>query len=234
MAAILRAADAARVILIGGQAVGFWSERYLERCPELQAEAPFSSRDVDFQGDRAGVAVLAASLGARAYFPRSMEDVTNTGYLEVRLGDVEVGVNVLVSPYGVPREVVEASAVRTRLGDFELRVMHPVLCMESRLANVAGLGREGPRSLAQARASIVCAREFIRELVDLGEVRSALRLCERVYAHARSNSHARAAFAKHGLDAFAAVTPWPGLPARFLATRLPQMQRLLAARRRRT
>jgi len=141
-------------------------------------------------------------------------------------------VNVLTSPYGVKaREALDTALVVDLAGGVSIRVLHPVLCMESRFANIAGLGRTDPKELHQARASIVCAREYIAELAAGSEVRDALALAERVFRFASRGRHARAAFAAHGLDAFAAVTPHPRLPDRFRTTRYPQMCRIIATSR---
>ena len=38
------------VVLVGGQALNYWVDRYRDRAPELEAEWPFTSEDVDFYG----------------------------------------------------------------------------------------------------------------------------------------------------------------------------------------
>ena len=49
---VLKIRDAAGrpYVLIGGQAVNYWAERYFEREPQLQSLRPFTSADIDFQG----------------------------------------------------------------------------------------------------------------------------------------------------------------------------------------
>jgi hypothetical protein len=53
---ILKVRDAAGkpYILIGGQAVNYWAERYLEREPQLKALGPSTSADLDFKGTGGG------------------------------------------------------------------------------------------------------------------------------------------------------------------------------------
>ena len=43
------------IVLVGGQAVGFWVELYAHRVPELLRDAPYTSKDIDFCGDRRAV-----------------------------------------------------------------------------------------------------------------------------------------------------------------------------------
>jgi hypothetical protein len=38
------------LILVGGQAVNLWGERYVDKEPSTRAFLPFTSRDADFTG----------------------------------------------------------------------------------------------------------------------------------------------------------------------------------------
>jgi len=48
--------------LIGGQAVNYWAEHYLADEPDLLKSAPFTSEDIDFQGNRDDVRHIAEQL----------------------------------------------------------------------------------------------------------------------------------------------------------------------------
>ena len=50
-------------ILIGGQAVNYWAERYLAKESELGKLVPFTSEDIDFKGSRADVQRIAGQHG---------------------------------------------------------------------------------------------------------------------------------------------------------------------------
>ena len=50
------------LVLVGGQAIGFWVERYIDRVPELEAGAPYASKDIDLRGSREDVEGYAAFL----------------------------------------------------------------------------------------------------------------------------------------------------------------------------
>ena len=63
-------------ILVGGQAVNFWAERYRARVPELQA-GPFASKDIDFQGVRQVASTCAERLNGRLRVP-AMDDAAAT------------------------------------------------------------------------------------------------------------------------------------------------------------
>src|SRR5688572_25158838 len=48
-------------VLIGGQAVNYWAERYESIEPELQSLRPFTSLDIDFHGFRDDVKHISSS-----------------------------------------------------------------------------------------------------------------------------------------------------------------------------
>lgn len=64
----IRDASGAPCVIIGGQAVNFWAEKYLHAEPELLAFLPFVSKDIDFLGGRQEV-LDAARLAWRRDFP---------------------------------------------------------------------------------------------------------------------------------------------------------------------
>jgi hypothetical protein len=55
--------------------LNFWAERYLNYSTGLQREAPFASKDIDFQGSRDVVRLCADRLHGQPRFA-SMDDVT--------------------------------------------------------------------------------------------------------------------------------------------------------------
>lgn len=229
---ILRALHDADTVLIGGQALNVWCEIYATNVEALRAYAPFTSKDVDAQGDRNAVEMCARALGVRPMFSTSARDADsdaiNSGYMEVPIRHSHVGVNVVVKPYGLKQNEVRDTALMLELDGNPLRVMHPVLVMESRIANVIGLHRTDPHSLMQARASILCAREFIHD--PSREKREALALVERIFRYARSDTNARHASARFALNAFDAVTPGAPLPPAFGEKRYPEMFAQIDAR----
>ena len=57
---VLKIRDAAGqpYLLIGGQAVNYWAERYLVTEPQLEPLQPFTSEDIDFKG---GVMLMSSA-----------------------------------------------------------------------------------------------------------------------------------------------------------------------------
>jgi hypothetical protein len=240
-ALLIRLGDSSpTMVLIGGQAVNFWAEQYSARAPEIGAEAHYASKDVDFCGTRAAVIECARRLGGRPLLPVDFEPTPNSGQVvfEDDAGTERV-IDFLVQPFGLDAaDVVRTSLPVEVLDDMRrptgarFRVMHPERCMESRIHNVVGLpGYDTQRALAQLRASVVCTREFLRDLVAAGHVRPALDLAERIFHLCHDHPNGRAIYQRHGVDPFLAVAPDPRLPAEFNEIRYPQMSARLEARR---
>ena len=58
----IRDADGQPYVFIGGQAVNYWGEHYLSAEPQLAKLQPFTSEDIDFNGDHADVERIARQM----------------------------------------------------------------------------------------------------------------------------------------------------------------------------
>lgn len=142
--------------------------------PELAADAPYTSGDVDVLGDKAKVHECAVRLQGQAVYSRNLT--------EPRAGHVvfhdhagnELEIDFMARLEGVSAGVVERTSIRIDLFDNEGQptggyfwVMQPVFCMESRIKNVMNLPKHynTPHGLKQLRASVICAREYLKDLV---------------------------------------------------------------------
>ena len=244
---VLRLAEqeAPGLTLIGGQALNFWAERYLHRSPALQAlmrVRPFTSGDLDFigplaprpreaardtvdvSGELAVAEKIAQNLPGRLektgfYGPRatlatiSYRDEHDAPDAPARvihfLGDM-IGVD--------PAEVARtATPIRGHL-----RVMNGVLCMQSRIMNVLkSASYQNDKGRHQARVSIPCAHEFVREVLDQGHVDLALEYNERIFTFAKERA---TGCAKEGFRPADALVIDPRLPENFHKIRYPRMQ----------
>ncbi len=243
---------AEQVTLVGGQAVNVWVEHYRAqgRVPELDGDGLFTSKDVDFCATRDAVRAFAARVpNARVRFP-SFDDATpNVGLvLFVDRDGRERVIDFLDVPFGMDAKTVAGGSVPLDVLDahgrptgHRFRVMHPVDCMESRVHNVVGLAREydTPHGRRQLRASVVCAREALRDVLDtpasdrFDPMRAALDLNERIFDLCLRDRRGRVVHQRTGVDPFDAVLVDRRLGDRFVDLRFPQVRerlRLLRAK----
>ncbi len=243
---------AERVVLVGGQAVNVWSEFYVAqgRGDELVADAPFVSKDIDFCASRATVQLFAARLPRGRAKLASLDDATpHVGLVRFidEAGD-ERQIDFLGAPFGMDAKSIEDASVPLDVLDAQgrptghrFRVMHPIDCLESRVHNVVGLAHayDTPHGRRQLHASIVCAREALKDVLDtpateaFDPVHAALDLDERIFDLCLRDRHGRVVRQRTGIDPFDAVLADPRLGERFLTVRLPQVRSRLAALRRR-
>lgn len=225
------------LVLIGGQALNYWCDRYKVGVPELQDHGPFTSKDVDLQGDRGMASRCAALLGGQYVSYNRRDAPLMLGVVNyTNANGVEHAIDFLASAAGLkPDEIfnfsipVEVDCVNGKA--LEFRVMHPVHCLESRVYNVVELASKysTEHGIRQLKASILCAREFIREL-SAYDARAACNLNERVFRFA-SDGYATRLHTLHGVEVFDAVACVDALPEKFQTIRYPQMQAQVSLKR---
>lgn len=240
-ALLIRLGDStSSIVLIGGQAVNFWVEQYIGRVPELSVGAPYTSKDIDFCGTRGAVIECARRLGGRALLPVDFEPTPNSGQVVFIDNDgAKHVIDFLMHPFGLDAaDVMRTSLPIEVLDEAErptgarFRVMHPERCLESRVHNVIGLpGYNTPAALAQLRATVLCTREFFRDLLSAGHIRPSLALAERIFHLCHDHPRGREVYERHGIDPFSAVMTDTRLPPEFNEIRYPQMVARLSARR---
>lgn len=239
-----------QVVLIGGQALNYWVEQYLAegRVPELDVDAPFTSKDIDFCGPRSVVPDVAARLHRGRARQATLDDVTpNVGVVEFEdsTGSQRL-IDFLGDPFGMNAADVLRTSVMVDLYDgagnptgHQVRVMDPVACMESRVHNVVGLPAQYDtlHGRKQLRASVSCAREALKDVLDtpaiegFDPVRVTLDLNERIFNFCCHHRHGRLVLQRTGIDPFDAVLVDPRLGEKFIERRWPQMRQRLAAQR---
>jgi len=191
-------------ILIGGQAVNYWAETYLKQELELANWLPFTSEDIDFQGGRDDVSLIARSLGVSARFPHKIEMTALAGIVPFKIGDLQANIEVVRMIPGLPNNKVEDWSVTAKKGGKEIRVLDPIslLCCKANLA--LKVDQKQRRDVEHLQIMAVCVRAFLRETlrgVETGELsaRGWLAAVERVLKLAESATGRKAAH-KFGVD----------------------------------
>lgn len=110
-------------VLIGGQAVAWWSRRY-----GLGEAADIHSRDIDFWGDREALRLLARRLGSRPCWPHKYEMTVLVGSLAIKIGKTNSAIEVLRSVPGLDRADPEVVSSRQHAVGIpgEIAVLTPV------------------------------------------------------------------------------------------------------------
>ncbi len=229
--------ESAQVVLVGGQALAFWSARLSEPAGEVNVVA---SKDIDFEGSAESARHAAKLLGVKAMIPSPREPSPMTGTVAfVDADGIDRSLDFIDAPRGLDADDVRETAIRVELpmpsaDPAVLWVMHPERCMESRVYNTIDLGRDDELGLAQLEASVPIARHWSKSLLNDQSIeearrqRAVLDLNERIYALCCRDRCFLAVLQRHGVDPFEAVLADPLLPEDFLSKRYPQMQARLA------
>lgn len=234
-----------RGLLVGGQALAFWADHLHVRLPATLASGV--TGDVDFIADSGLARELGERLGWKVWIPTLDDATPQTGKVSHRLRDGRVKqVDFLSGVIGLTTKDVARRAVRMHVPSVgELRVMHPVDVLDSRIQNLHVLPEKRTEAgIAQAALAIEVARAFLRQEIAATGERAGLKLLERIAAIAADIAAVRV-FLLHGIDPLAAVpledfrtTPalhrvrWPQIVAEVEEKR--ETLRKLTSRRRRS
>ena len=193
-------------VVVGGQAVNLWSENYRTTSDEWIELLPFASHDLDFLGGSIDARHAARFLGVEAEFydPFSRVPIPNSGSLMVPLGDRELLIHFLHSIIGASREEIHRTARKLPWHGRELPVMHPLLCLESKLNCLFSVDQRARQDLKHVKLSRLATREFFRELVRLNLVRDVLTGCERI-AWLTQGEYGLRAWLQHGIECERAI-----------------------------
>jgi len=186
---LLQVISRTQAVLVGGQAVNFWSERYAQDASPWKELRPFTSVDVDLLGNQADAKVCAEGTGGDLELPDAPAHTPNAAKVHCRQPKIDI--DVLHTANGLNTAEALQTAVHLRHAGLPLRVLHPALCVESKTANLLTLdqtvaGRQDEKHLRLALAN---CREFLRELTQQGRPPDGLlRWAERLRAHANTQA----------------------------------------------
>lgn len=82
-------------VLIDGQAVNYWAERYASAEPQLETLRPFTSQDIDFKGNRADVQRIARQLELNPSYPSKVEMTALSGFILFQIGSLKSAIEVV-------------------------------------------------------------------------------------------------------------------------------------------
>lgn len=159
-------------ILIGGQAVNYWAERYLAAEPELEELQPFTSEDIDFKGGLEDVRRIAEQLQLTPRYPAKVEMTALAGIIPFQIGGHKSSIEVVRRIPGVSGPV-DALAVEAESNGKTIRVLDPISLLACKLELVIRVSQENRRDVAHLKILRLCVRAFLNEFlqqVERGEI----------------------------------------------------------------
>jgi hypothetical protein len=187
--------------LIGGQALNLWAE-YYSKAQELAEYRPYTSKDIDYFGSRAAAQKLADQLGGQVTVPDPDDHTPHTAVVKAEIDGATILIDFLGGVQGVRPKELEKGVVEILLpytregvsGRLSLPVMHPLHCLQSRIANLAVLGRTDSTAQRQAEAAPIIVREYIDEALRDGDHREATRTLQDLFHFLKRDLTGRKAY----------------------------------------
>ena len=151
--------------LIGGQAVNYWAERYLEAEPGLQKYIPFTSQDIDFCGSRDDVIYIAGQLKLAPTFPPKVAMTALAGAIPILIDQEETIIEVVRNVPGVELNQINTLAVEMTWQDASLRVLDPISLLACKVELALTVSQQKRQDAVHLKILLRCVRGFLRELL---------------------------------------------------------------------
>jgi hypothetical protein len=155
----------------------------------------FASKDLDYFGDSDVAKKLAMNLGGKLHLPVRDETHFHPAIVNAKVDGINVDIDFLTHVLGVGRDlqgdVVELVFPVGEKEEVAIRLMHPLHCFQSRIANILKLGRSDENSRRQAEAAPIVVREYISEALSEGDQRAATDTLKALFKYLRSDIYGR-------------------------------------------
>lgn len=161
----LRNAEGKPFLLIGGQAVNYWAERYRAVEPRIDSLQPFTSEDIDFKGNRSDVDLIAQQLSLKPEYPASKEMTSLAGVIPFRLDGFGSCIEVVRRIPGAPPNA-EQAAIEVEWNGKQLRLLDPVSLFASKLKLLGTVSQANRQDAHHLRILVHCVRCFLGELLE--------------------------------------------------------------------
>lgn len=164
---VLKIRDAAGqpYILIGGQAVNYWAERYLAVESQLETLKPFTSEDIDFKGGSDDVQRIARQLELTPGYPSKVQMTALAGVIPFKIGGLKSNIEVVRRIPGVSGSV-DTLAVQAEWNGNIIRVLDPISLLACKLELVARVPQEKRHDVPHLKILLHCVRAFLAEFLN--------------------------------------------------------------------
>lgn len=228
VAQILATIDSKDNVLVGGQAINFWAERYRDRNDVANqiGELPLTSKDIDFYS--ADPKALAKYLANQ--MPESEAKSAETGAYLVYVNRGTRQLDIINDVPGIKKSAdIKKLAMEVppnTLLNHSLRVLHPIHCVKSRVYNYYKFGRTDAHSMRQLSLSVLCAREYLVELLSQDSMfeQTVRAWNENIFTFCVEDVHGKTIYNDSRVDPFAlTILDDPRLNESFREKRVPRM-----------
>lgn len=197
----------AECVLIGGQAVSWWAERYGIRAVVKGKEQEVTSRDIDFWGTREDLFHIATQLKRRPALPDRYQMTLLVGAIELEAGGKKTSLEILHAVPGLDSNNPWMAAVPAELeaatGKGRLLVLSPVSLVLAKLHALRHFSQQDRQDLVHLRVCLETSKAFIQETLKQN-LRLALWNCHRLIDAHRQKPN-RKMEQKHGFRILRAV-----------------------------
>jgi hypothetical protein len=194
--------------IVGGQATFLWAGFYETMQPELEKYKPFTSKDIDYYGGVQAAEKLAEAIGGTVKTPdKDSMNSPSTAIVEANMNGRPIIVDFLHDIIGVKREEfrngVTTIMLRSEDGStIEVAVMHPVLCLKSRIGNIMSPAtqRRDEIAIRQINAAWWVVRTYIDDALEDNDHKEAVHCLSDLFCFLRSHQFGRNAHDVTGTD----------------------------------
>jgi hypothetical protein len=191
--------------IIGGQATNLWAWFYRVRHADLSE--PLTSEDIDFFGSVESARRFSEAIGGKLLLPERASATPSTAIVKMTIGGREITIDFLNDVLGVSQRELQKGVSEIALHgedangrdvEVHVRLLHPVMCLKSRVASILSPAtRRGDAvALRQLSASAIIVRCFIHDALASGERedwREARRCFSSLFGYIRSHEYGRRA-----------------------------------------
>jgi hypothetical protein len=172
------------LILVGGQAINLWAMQYHQPSTEWEQLLPYASVDLDFYGSRIEAVQCGEILQGQLTLARDFDTSPNSGVVMVDWHGYPLRIDILGSVYGLADAEISSTALRFvgagTLADLELKVLHPLLCLEGKLKCLRGLPQDTRQDAKHLQLAVLSLQAFLTQQLETQSPRSLLTLIERI------------------------------------------------------
>jgi len=197
--------------IVGGQATNLWAWYYRDKVQYLRDEGPFTSQDIDYFGGLDVAQKLAEAINGRVLKPsRDTMNSPNTAIVEVVIDGRYIRIDFLDKLLGISKRDIERGASVLAIGAdvggtpviVEVPIMHPLLCLKSRIANIMhpATKRRDATAMRQLQASYHVSEAYIDHALRDGDHREATDFLLGTFNYLRSDQFGRHAHNEVPID----------------------------------